>query len=220
MARHVTDGHVFAFEPVPQLFGLLMTEVEKRNLLSVVDARMIALSNKTGQADFIFFNGPNPEHPDRPLWNAGYSALQVSGTSSGWQREVIRVGLTTLDDELRGLNRVDFIKLDLEGGEFHALQGARTILRQFRPVIAFEDARNAGDVYGYRRQEFATFIDQCGFHFRSIFGISYTCEQWLDSAIWRPHYSLAMPNEFEAETPLREAVDQALSTFNIGVLFS
>jgi hypothetical protein len=36
----------------------------------------------------------------------------------------------------RGLDRVDFIKLDVEGAERHVLDGAAETLRRFRPKVA------------------------------------------------------------------------------------
>jgi hypothetical protein len=43
----------------------------------------------------------------------------------------------TVDEVVEQLNleRVDFVNLDIEGGERHAIAGARTTLRRFRPTI-------------------------------------------------------------------------------------
>ncbi len=52
--------------------------------------------------------------------------------------EQIRVPLTTIDklvDELK-LERVEFIKMDIEGAEKHALEGARKTVERFRPRMA------------------------------------------------------------------------------------
>jgi len=52
--------------------------------------------------------------------------------------ETVRVPLTTIDklvSEL-ALNRVDFIKMDIEGAEKQALEGARKTLETYRPQLA------------------------------------------------------------------------------------
>jgi hypothetical protein len=48
------------------------------------------------------------------------------------------VTTVTLDDLVgeRGLERVDFIKLDIEGAEVNALEGAANTLRRHRPRLA------------------------------------------------------------------------------------
>ncbi len=46
-----------------------------------------------------------------------------------------QIPITTLDEfvEQEGLDRVDFIKVDIEGAEELALRGAREVIRRFRP---------------------------------------------------------------------------------------
>ena len=61
----------------------------------------------------------------------------------------VKVPLATIDkivSEL-SLQRVDFIKMDIEGAEAHALQGARDTLNRFRPrlAIALEHRRTDPD---------------------------------------------------------------------------
>lgn len=54
--------------------------------------------------------------------------------------ESIRIPATTLDAFVRtqGLERVDLIKIDVEGAEFEVLQGADHVLRQYRPHVILE----------------------------------------------------------------------------------
>lgn len=64
------------------------------------------------------------------------------------RRGEIEVPATTIDATVRdlGLEKVDFIKMDIEGSEKHALEGARTTLERYRPEMAlctyhgFDDA--------------------------------------------------------------------------------
>lgn len=50
----------------------------------------------------------------------------------------MQVETLTIDDLLRnnGLERIDFIKMDIEGAELEALKGAETVIRRFRPKLA------------------------------------------------------------------------------------
>lgn len=48
------------------------------------------------------------------------------------------------------LPSLDFLKLDIEGGEVDALRGARKTLLQFKPIVLFED-KGHWRRYGYER---------------------------------------------------------------------
>lgn len=52
----------------------------------------------------------------------------------------LRVPVTTVDREVErlGLPRLDLIKIDIEGSEVQALEGARETLRRFRPDLVVE----------------------------------------------------------------------------------
>lgn len=54
------------------------------------------------------------------------------------QPSPVRVGVTSIDDYVREacLARLDFIKMDIEGSELAALEGARASLQRFRPKLA------------------------------------------------------------------------------------
>jgi len=68
---------------------------------------------------------------------AGCSFISTTGVKEGVQEEV---EVTTLDDivvEL-GLKSVDFIKLDVEGGELKALVGAENTIEKFHPILLIE----------------------------------------------------------------------------------
>jgi FkbM family methyltransferase len=77
-----------------------------------------------------------------PLSGGDSVALEFPGSSAG-----PRVPLTTIDQlvsELR-LERVDFIKMDIEGAERRALAGARATVARFRPRMAISMEHQTGD---------------------------------------------------------------------------
>ena len=67
-------------------------------------------------------------------------ATAIAERAIGQQIDYIdfRVEATTLDDfvEQQGLERVDFIKADIEGAERNMLQGAQKVLKHFAPKLA------------------------------------------------------------------------------------
>jgi hypothetical protein len=58
------------------------------------------------------------------------------------------VQATPLDHLLADIDRLDFIKMDVEGHEGHALRGMRSLIDKFRPSMVFEftpqNLRNRG----------------------------------------------------------------------------
>jgi FkbM family methyltransferase len=70
-----------------------------------------------------------PDEPD--YWARARVARSRDATAAG-------VSTRCMDDLVaeRGLDRVDFIKLDIEGAGLQALRGAERALRRFRPAIA------------------------------------------------------------------------------------
>jgi FkbM family methyltransferase len=91
------------------------------------------------------------EWVERALWDA--SGERIAYEPAGYGTRLVRgwgdsaeAVTTTIDDLVaeRGLRRVDFIKLDIEGAELHALRGAEQTLREHRPKLAIA-AYHLGD---------------------------------------------------------------------------
>jgi len=49
------------------------------------------------------------------------------------------VDMITLDSFFTDINRVDFIKIDVESYEYYVLQGAIEIIKKFKPVVLWEN---------------------------------------------------------------------------------
>ena len=64
--------------------------------------------------------------------------------------KVEHLAVTTIDALVAQLNlmRLDFIKMDIEGSETHALKGATDTLRRFKPRLAIGTYHRPGDLEG------------------------------------------------------------------------
>ena len=73
----------------------------------------------------------------------------------------------SIDDAVSqyALPRVDFIKMDIEGAEFEALQGARQTIIQHRPDLALCVYHSAADF-----TRLADFVDELGLGYRFHLG--------------------------------------------------
>jgi hypothetical protein len=82
----------------------------------------------------------------------------------------IDVPLTTIDHAVKDLNieRVDFIKLDIENAEANALRGATDTLRAFHPrlAVALENSKSridyAHEVQGIVQAAYDGYDYECG----------------------------------------------------------
>ncbi|MDB5446723.1 MAG: methyltransferase FkbM family [Phenylobacterium sp.] len=91
------------------------------------------------------------ETPGAPLYVIDKGAAsRVSTTDNGGDR----LASVTLDQLVRdrGLERVDFIKLDVEGAERMVLEGAAETIRRFRPKFAVSVYHRPDDPFVLHRQ--------------------------------------------------------------------
>jgi FkbM family methyltransferase len=155
LARRVGEtGRVLAFEPRQREFSRLRSNVEL-NRLQNVQLFSAALSNQDGEAQ---------------LRIAGYED-EGRNTLAGFAYEGVgslpteRVQTLRLDSAVAGagLARLDFLKIDVEGGETRLLQGAQTVLRDFRPVILFEVLDSALRQLKSSREELAQLLREAGY---------------------------------------------------------
>jgi len=120
---------VLSIEPSSREFERLRANLELNNLTNV-RARKLALSNQSGEA-VLHVSGYEHEGQNT-LGEFSYLGVELSYKE--------RVPLKRLDDliEEEGLKKIDIIKLDIEGAEFLALEGAPKTLRTSRPLLLLE----------------------------------------------------------------------------------
>jgi len=123
-----------------------------------------------------------------------------------------------LDGLLEGaLQPWRFIKLDLEGGEFHALQGAEQALARSHPVIVFENSReHAARAYGYDRYDYFSFFAGLSYRLYDLFGRPFRLEGWDDQG--HPWYFIGVvadgPDEVLVTGSLPRIVGEALRRYS------
>jgi FkbM family methyltransferase len=119
----VTSLPIIGFEPEPALFNLFQKNM-RINAINTADA----LNCACGAEDCLI---------DFHLGENGYTLLPGHHKFSESDPEVIRVECKRLDT-LFADRKVAFIKIDVEGFEWHVLQGAAGIIRQQKPVLFVE----------------------------------------------------------------------------------
>lgn len=117
------SGRVFAFEPDPKTFSLLQQNIRLNGFENAIRAEQLALTDREGILEFAV-------NSDEPMMS---SLIPAMADSAGR----IMVHSVRLDAFLAasGFERADVIKLDLEGAEPMALEGAQAVLRTPRMLI-------------------------------------------------------------------------------------
>lgn len=184
MARKVApEGRVYAFEPVHELVKALRERIRSEcpELTGVVHLHEIAISDHRGVDEFLVAADP------------AYSGLRERVYPHEMPLDRRKVLVDTLD-HLVPSSPVRFIKLDLEGGEFHALKGARNILKRERPAVVFEyDRFNTPRFYRYEHADLLRFFADLNYQILDIIGTPFEHEElWQAATLW---YYFALPRE-------------------------
>jgi len=115
---------VYAFEPQKEVTKILKNNLSLNNALSQIEVIPLGLSDKNDE--FILSHSPTGHE-------AGSIAILRNNEND---TEVIRC--VTLDSWAKenNINKIDFIKADIEGAERNMLLGATEILKEFSPSLA------------------------------------------------------------------------------------
>jgi len=140
--RVAPGGHIYAFEPRKTFYDLIMASVSVNGLGDIVSVANLALGDSDGDVTMAF---------DR-YWSGG-SHIEIGGrqgadshTPTALERESVKC--VSLDNYLGGkLDKVDVIKMDIEGAEGLALKGMSKIIdrsRNLKMMMEFCPAMLAG----------------------------------------------------------------------------
>lgn len=117
------NGQVISFEPSPTNFKCFKENLEL-NQISNVLAYEVAIGDMNSSVKFLVSTYSN--------WSR---VLEVN--SSRTEGHIITVPLFKLDTFVseNKIRSVDFIRMDMEGYEYNAIEGMKDILKQFKPDI-------------------------------------------------------------------------------------
>jgi FkbM family methyltransferase len=152
------SGRVFAFEPSPRERKALRWNVALNRCKNVV-LEGLALGNEEGEGSLYVVQGHE----------TGCNSLKppaLSGITCA-----VPVHVSSLDQWLGAhqVKAVDFIKLDVEGGELSVLQGAQRLLESApRPVILAEVQDIRTKPWGYRANEIIRHLSSKGYRWFSL----------------------------------------------------
>ncbi len=146
-----TAGRVLAFEPSVQSFSVLRRNIEINNLKNVLAFR-VALSEERGGA--WLYHAPDPSG----------NSLGRDPSFDGAAEEVITESLDCAL-ERASVDRVDVIKMDVQGAEELVLRGANKVVNTMRPLIIFEVYPNGAEYLGLSSNGARKMLEGLGYEF-------------------------------------------------------
>jgi FkbM family methyltransferase len=153
-------GHVHSFEPVPRNFHLLSTSVLLNGFDNVV-LNCCAVGNKDGHTSFTVSK------------DSAYSSFL--DTQRRASETTITVPVTTLASycQDRGLPRIDFMKVDVEGAEKLVLEGASGCLgdARLKPKVMLVE------LYEPMLRRYSTSIDEIVAYLRNAGYFPFICHR-------------------------------------------
>lgn len=146
-AKLIGNGRVYAFEPGPKVRDRLQQNLDLNpNLQDVIKIIPYGLGLNKEQ---VFYN----EDPN------------YQGNGSLYENQGIPVEILSLDDWVaqEKLDKVDVLKIDVEGMEYDVLLGGKTVLETYHPMIYFETLPIFYDTTVHNIKTIYEFLDDLGY---------------------------------------------------------
>jgi FkbM family methyltransferase len=146
-AKYITRGRIFSFEPDPKTFCKLKRNCELNALTNVVlfDCALGEREEKV-----------NLYTPTSQSHEGLMSLLPISNEKEDISSVIVRC----LDNikEIASHNRIDFVKIDVEGAELEVLKGGFNTFAKHTPMIIIEINEERFSKFGYCAKDLISFI--------------------------------------------------------------
>jgi FkbM family methyltransferase len=153
------EGRVLAFEPLEPNIAALRDTIARRSRIPNITIFQVAVGNP-GIPHEAVISAPGDDLTQASL------RLQRAGSWEGQTNlREYKVTLTSLDaeSEVQALPLIDFIKIDVEGGELDVWKGAAETLRRHHPVVYCEVYEKWATSFGHTPRDLLTFADSLGY---------------------------------------------------------
>ena len=147
---------VWAFEPVPATAAHFEKNC-RLNACREIELHPVALSDHDGEVTLHV----------HPAYSVAASEANILESSETVPVVCSRMKLDTFMAKVPGA-RIDFIKCDVEGGEFAVFRGAEAVLRKDQPVVFAEMLRKWSAKFGYHPNDMIAWFAVLGYRCHAI----------------------------------------------------
>jgi FkbM family methyltransferase len=149
-------SHVYAVEPNPDTLATL----RKHLALNDID-NVTIITEAAWDSDTLLFL----EDANHRLAGGSTRTLTMLQVDDAGVRAAVQAMPLDQCEDLEYLDRLDLVKLDVEGSDLHALRGMRGLLERHRPALLIE----RHDVYGYYAlEDLQALLTELGYQWREV----------------------------------------------------
>lgn len=130
-------GHVYAFEPVTHVYNILEENCILNDIMNTTLLK-IALGENNAEIDFYI--------ADETFVNQGMGTKVKGHYNTDKKIEVTQLTLDSFAMEYK-LPQVNFLKMDIQGGELDALVGGYEMITKHKPKIFLEAGEGWSNIY-------------------------------------------------------------------------
>lgn len=148
----IKEGKIYAIDADP----LMAQEVEKNitiNNITTITAINTGVSDHEGWMDFYVAKDP------------AFSSFSELNPKICELKEIKNIKISTLDSivEENKISHIDFMKIDIEGGELDCLHWATNILKNLKPTISIEICDNTLSQYNKKPMDIFNYMSSQGY---------------------------------------------------------
>jgi FkbM family methyltransferase len=127
---------VYAFEPQSIIFNILSTNILLNNVSDKIKQYCLGLGDKKTK---LYMESEEKYMETDTIYNFGGRGLTNEPSDSE------EINLIKWDEEFNYVDKIDFIKMDIQGSEIYALKGMENILIKNKPWMLLENYLNEND---------------------------------------------------------------------------
>jgi FkbM family methyltransferase len=158
-------GIVLAFDPWPPEYERCAENL-RLNGLTNVNLNREAVADATHISVIYGSEGSNQSNGSLEVGSNG--SLEVGRSSSDSITSRI-CSTISIDDYMPNLNRLDFVKIDSQGADLKVLEGARTALQRWHPVLLLNSVHEGlYQRFGYCTADVRDLLRQQGYDIRRV----------------------------------------------------
>ncbi|MDP3290525.1 MAG: FkbM family methyltransferase [Sulfuricurvum sp.] len=145
---------IHSFEPVPETFKILSKNLKHNGLNEKNSTNNIGLADKKGK---LFFS------------NDKYAGNHII-VNPKKSDSVTEIDVEILDDYIinKNIDKVDFIKCDVEGAELLVLIGAKEVIEKYHPIILIEIYEDWTKRFGHSAMDVINYLLSFGYKVKMI----------------------------------------------------